>query len=48
VDRAVNLSQIPVPAVGSGTLVGPARPATLNSVSEFWAQGLTFGLAFLY
>jgi hypothetical protein len=42
VDRNINLSQSAV--FGSGTLSGPATPAPLFGRSDFWAQGITFGL----
>lgn len=41
-DRAVNPSQIP--AFGGLNLVGPARPAPVVHTSDFWAQGVNFGL----
>jgi hypothetical protein len=47
IDRAVNLSQLPSSA-GPGTLVGPARPAPLFRDTDFWAQGISFGLEFRY
>lgn len=44
IDRQLNLSQSPF--FGTGTLVGAARPTVLNHDSDFWAQGVNFGLAF--
>jgi Putative beta barrel porin-7 (BBP7) len=43
IDRVVNLTQLPSTA-GPGTLVGPARPAVLLNNSDFWAQGINFGV----
>jgi hypothetical protein len=42
VDRNINLSQSAV--FGSGVLSGPANPAPLFNRTDFWAQGVTFGL----
>jgi hypothetical protein len=39
IDRTVNLSQLP-----PGPLVGPLRPEFAFVFTDFWAQGLTFGL----
>jgi Putative beta barrel porin-7 (BBP7) len=47
IDRTVNLTQIPSSA-GPGTLVGPARPAFNFNQSDFWAQGINFGVEFRY
>jgi hypothetical protein len=47
IDRAVNLSQIPSTS-GPGTLVGPARPTVVFKDTDFWAQGINFGLEFRY
>jgi hypothetical protein len=47
IDRVVNPTQLPSLA-GRGTLVGPARPAVLFKDSDFWAQGVNFGLEFRY
>ena len=30
------------------TIIGPPRPAPQFNHSDFWAQGVTFGLAFQY
>jgi hypothetical protein len=43
IDMTVNRSQLPRVS-GPGALVGPARPAPLLGDSDFWAQGLSFGL----
>ena len=47
IDRTVNLTQIPS-NLGPGTLVGPARPAVVLKDTDFWAQGLNFGVAVRY
>jgi hypothetical protein len=47
IDRIVNVSQVPS-AVGPGGLVGTPRPAVLFKDTEFWAQGVNFGLEFRY
>lgn len=47
IDTTVNPTQLPS-IDGPGTLVGPARPAPLLRGSDFWAQGLNFGLEFRY
>jgi hypothetical protein len=39
IDTVVNTSQIP-----NGVLVGPARPAFVRQETDFWAQGINFGL----
>ncbi len=43
IDRTVNTNLLP-PAVGGG----PNRPAFTFNTSEFWAQGVTFGVEFKY
>jgi hypothetical protein len=43
IDRVVNQTQ----SLG-GPLVGPARPLPLANHSDFWAQGVSFGLEFRY
>ncbi len=49
IDRNVNLSQNAVlDPNGAGVLVGPAQPAPLFNRSDFWAQGVTFGVEFLF
>jgi len=47
IDRTVNPTQIPS-NLGSSTLVGPARPAFAFNQSDFWAQGINFGIEFRY
>lgn len=42
IDRTVNPSLPPI--LDDGTRLGPARPAPLLVGSDYWAQGLTFGL----
>ena len=47
IDRTVNPALVPANlAFGSG--VGPARPALTFSKTDFWAQGVNFGLEFRY
>jgi hypothetical protein len=43
IDLAVNTAQLPPPQAG-----GPARPAFAFHGSDFWAQGVNFGLEFRY
>jgi hypothetical protein len=43
IDRVVNVNQLP-PAIPGG----PARPAFTFNGSDFWAQGVNFGLEFRY
>jgi hypothetical protein len=43
IDIVVNSSQIP-----PGTLVGAARPAFIHKTTDFWAQGVSFGLEVRY
>lgn len=43
IDLVVNSSQIP-----PGTLNGPARPVFVRRDSDFWAQGVSFGLEVRY
>jgi hypothetical protein len=46
VDPRLNLTQSPV--LGTGTLSGPQFPAPLFNRTDFWAQGMTFGLELRY
>lgn len=47
IDRTVNPAQVPLDAdFGSGG--GPARPTTRFNNSDFWAQGINFGVEFRY
>ncbi len=43
IDRSIN----PTQSLG-GTLVGPASPAAQFNRTDFWAQGVSFGLEFRY
>jgi hypothetical protein len=45
IDRTLNLSQ--QPGLGRG-LVGPPRPLPLTADTDFWVQGVNFGLEFRY
>ena len=47
IDPVINPTQIPT-AAGPGTLVGPARPAFAFHDTDFWAQGINFGVAFSF
>jgi hypothetical protein len=47
IDRGLNVSQLPS-QLGPGNLVGTARPAPIFHGSDFWAQGLSFGLELRY
>jgi hypothetical protein len=47
VDLGINATQLPT-ASGPGTLVGPARPTFAFRDTDFWAQGINFGLEFRY
>jgi hypothetical protein len=47
IDRVINTTQLPTSA-GPGTLVGPARPAFAFHDTNFWAQGIDFGVEFRY
>lgn len=46
VDLNVNTTQ--VPGLGNGVLVGPAKPSFAFKDSDFWAQGVNFGVALRY
>lgn len=51
IDRSLNLTQSNVFATDAGVtpgLVGPSRPAPQFSRSDFWAQGVTFGVEYRY
>ncbi len=43
IDTDLNLSQVP-----PGSLVGLPRPAFLGAITDYWAQGMNFGLAYRY
>jgi hypothetical protein len=47
VDRGLNPSELAA-LVGRGSLTGPARPNFTFQSTDFWAQGLNFGLQFRY
>jgi hypothetical protein len=47
IDRGVNPTELAA-LVGQGTLTGPARPNFTFHNTDFWAQGLNFGLQFRY
>lgn len=47
INRIVNLTQVPTSGI-FGPLVGPAQPAPLFQVTDFWAQGLNIGLELRY
>jgi len=47
IDPVVNISQFPIRS-GNGPLVGLARPAFHFNGTDFWAQGLNFGLELKY
>jgi hypothetical protein len=47
VERDLNRQQIPTSRV-FGPVTGPALPAFTRTKTDFWAQGLTFGLEFRY
>jgi hypothetical protein len=43
IDRTVNTNQLPPPVAG-----GPNRPLFTYNASDFWAQGVNFGVEFKY
>jgi hypothetical protein len=47
IDRGLNPSEVSA-LVGKGPLYGPARPNFTLQSTDFWAQGLNFGLQFRY
>jgi hypothetical protein len=47
IDRAVNPTQLPV-AGATSQLIGPARPAPVLRDTDFWAQGINFGVEIRY
>jgi hypothetical protein len=48
-NHSVNLTQNAVlDPNGTGQLVGPAQPAPLFNRTDFWTQGMTFGLEFRF
>jgi hypothetical protein len=48
IDTTINASQLPTSTGAPSTLVGPARPAFVLHQTDFWAQGINFGLEFRY
>jgi hypothetical protein len=48
IDRNVNLTQSSVLGGFGGVMAGPTAPAPLFQRSDFWAQGVTFGVEFRY
>ncbi len=47
IDTVINRSQLPnVTVPGTPTLVGPARPTVLFRQTDWWAQGVSFGLRY--
>lgn len=46
IDRNINFTQSQV--FGTGTLVGPATPSPAFHQTDFWAQGINFGLTWRY
>ena len=47
IDPVINTTQFPILS-GNGPLVGPARPAFNFAGTDFWAQGVSFGLELRY
>ena len=47
IDRAVNPTQLPL-STAAPLLTGLARPAPVLRDTDFWAQGINFGLEFRY
>ena len=47
IDPEINVSQYPIRS-GDGPLLGRARPAPKFHRTDFWAQGLNFGLELRY
>ncbi len=47
IDPVINVSQFPIRS-GDGPLAGRARPAPKFHGTDFWAQGLNFGLELRY
>ena len=44
IDRNVNLTQSTVLGTTNGVVSGPASPTPLFNRTDFWAQGVTFGM----
>jgi hypothetical protein len=47
IDTTVNLTQVPIHP-SFGPLVGPAQPTVPLTQTDFWAQGIQFGLELRY
>lgn len=47
IDRGINPTELTALS-GQGTMSGPARPNFTLQTTDFWAQGLNFGLQFRY
>jgi hypothetical protein len=47
IDRTVNFTQVPTDATYNGT-ASPARPVLTPQTTDFWAQGVNFGLEFRF
>src|SRR5262249_10836848 len=47
IDRGLNLTQVPTSQL-FGTVAGPVRPLFPLATTDFWAQGLSFGLEVRY
>jgi Putative beta barrel porin-7 (BBP7) len=48
IDTQVNPSQVPGLGGTTGNVIGPARPQVQFNQSDFWAQGINFGLEFRF
>jgi hypothetical protein len=48
IDRNINTTQSTVLGTTGGVLQGPASPTPLFNRTDFWAQGVNFGLEFRY
>jgi hypothetical protein len=48
IDRVLNPNQLPATLGASGLFGGPARPAFSFHGTDFWAQGINFGVEFRY
>jgi hypothetical protein len=48
IDRGLNPTQFPVNVAAGSRLVGPARPAFAFNETDFWAQGVNFGVEIRY
>jgi hypothetical protein len=48
IDRAVNPSQLPTSVSSGGLTTAPVRPVFSFNQTEFWAQGISVGMAFRF